>query len=65
MMDLNILWDKVASVFMEITLSLYNIVEKIFQMQMLQSILNIFKGIGMIMVAVVEAFLRVLKMLIH
>ncbi len=65
MMDLNILWDKVASVFMEITLSLYNIVENIFQIQMLQSILNIFKGIGMIMVAVVEAFLRVLKMLIH
>ena len=65
MMDLNTLWDKVASVFMEITLSLYNIVEKIFQIQMLQSILNIFKGIGMIMVAVVEAILRVLKMLIH
>ena len=64
-MDLNTLWDKVASVFMEIVLSLYNIIEKIFQIQMLQSILNIFKGIGMIMVAVVEAILRVLKMLIH
>jgi len=50
---------------MEIVLSLYNIIEKIFQIQMLQSILNIFKGIGMIMVAVVEAILRVLKMLIH
>jgi hypothetical protein len=50
---------------MEIMLSLYNIVEKIFQIQMLQSVLNIFKGIGMIMVAVVEALLRVLKMIIR
>ena len=65
MFNLDTLWEKIASVFMEIMLSLYNIVEKIFQIQMLQSVLNIFKGIGMIMVAVVEAFLRVLKMLIH
>jgi len=49
---------------MEITLSLYNVVEKIFQGQMLQSIINIIKGVGMIIVAVVEAFLRVLKMIV-
>lgn len=50
---------------MEIMLSLYNVVEKIFQVQMLQSILNIIKGIGMIMVAVVEEFLKILKMIVR
>jgi len=64
MFDLNSLLNNIAKIFMEIVLSLYNIVEKVFQMQMLQSILNIIKGVGMIMVAVVEAFLRVLKMII-
>jgi len=64
MIDLNALWNKIAEIFMEITLSLYNVVEKIFQGQMLQSIINIIKGVGMIIVAVVEAFLRVLKMIV-
>jgi len=50
---------------MEIMLSLYSVVEKIFQVQMLQSVVNIIKGIGMIMVAVVEAFLRVLRMIVQ
>lgn len=49
---------------MEIVLSLYSIVEKIFNGQMFQSVINIIKGLGMIMVAIVEAFLRVLKMIV-
>jgi Holliday junction resolvasome RuvABC endonuclease subunit len=65
MMDLNSLWNNITNIFMEITLSLYHVVEKVFQAQMLQSIVNIIKGVGMIMVAVVEAFLRVLKMIVH
>ena len=65
MIDLNSLWDSVAKIFMEIMLSLYSVVEKIFQVQMLQSVVNIIKGIGMIMVAVVEAFLRVLRMIVQ
>lgn len=32
---------------------------------MFQSILNIIKGIGMIMVAVVEEFLKILKMIVR
>ncbi len=65
MWDLNLVWENIAKIFMEIMLSLYNVVEKIFQVQMLQSILNIIKGIGMIMVAVVEEFLKILKMIVR
>ena len=65
MFDLNSIWNNVSNIFMETVLSLYSIVEKIFQVQMFQSILNIIKGIGMIMVAVVEEFLKILKMIIR
>ncbi|MFA5091910.1 MAG: hypothetical protein WC483_05045 [Candidatus Paceibacterota bacterium] len=53
-----------AKIFMETVLSLYSIVEKIFNGQMFQSVVNVIKGLGMIMVAMVEAFLKILKMIV-
>lgn len=64
MFDFKPLWENAAKVFMEIMLSLYSIVEKIFNGQMLQSVVNIIKGLGSILVAMVEAFLRILKMIV-
>ncbi len=64
MFDFKPMWDNVAKIFMETVLSLYSIVEKIFNGQMFQSVVNVIKGLGMIMVAMVEAFLKILKMIV-
>lgn len=64
MFDVNAMLQNIANIFIETMTSLYNIVENIFETKMLQSILNILKGIGYIMVAVVETILKVLRMII-
>jgi len=64
MFDFKPFLDNVSSIFMETVLSLYNIVEKIFNGQMFQSVINIIKGLGNMLVAIVEAFLRILKMIV-
>jgi hypothetical protein len=64
MFDVNSIWQNASNILMETMTSLYNIVDRIFQLQMLQSILNILKGIGYIMVAVVEMILKLLRMIV-
>ncbi len=65
MLDVNALWNQLANVFLEIVNSLFKVVENIFETKMLQSVVDILKGIGYIMVAVVEMILRVLRMFIN
>lgn len=64
MFDFKPFLENASKIFMETMLSLYAIVEKVFNGQMFQSVINIIKGLGMIMVAMVEAFLRILKMIV-
>jgi len=64
MFDFKLLCENAGKIFMETMLSLYSIVERIFNGQMLQSVVNIIRGLGSILVAMVEAFLRILKMIV-